>query len=480
MTSHAQSGTGNAAAPVLSVGSRLEPLMDRSLIDRLSGGAALVLQKPIPREIAIIHDKPWEGNVSTYHTVFRDGDRYRMYYRGAHVDEATRKSAHAEVVCYAESTDGIHWNKPNLGLFEFAGSRDNNIVWTDTIGAHDFAPFKDENPACPPDARYKAFGMGKNPATGRDALFAFRSADALHWSRMSEQPIQTDGAFDSLNIGFWDTYRQRYVEYHRKYRKGSKGGVRDILFSTSSDFATWTKPAFLDYERPPDDVQLYTSAITPYYRAPHFFVGFPKRIVLDRNPARHFQPGVSDGLFMSSRDGKRFHRWDEAFLRPGVKPSRWVNRNNLIAWGIVETASEETGASPEISLYATEDYYTGDSCKLRRYTVRLDGFTSVHAPAIGGEMRTPPLRFAGNELVLNMATSAAGSIRVEIQDPAGKPIPGYTLSECPEIYGDSVAVVVRWKNGSDLKKLADAPVRLRFVMEDADLYSLQFRAEEEK
>lgn len=89
-------------------------------------------------------------------------------------------------------------------------------------------------------------------------------------------------------------------------------------------------------------------------------------------------------------------------------------------------------------------------------------------------MTTKPLVFAGKHLVANYSTSAAGSIRVEILDAAGKPVRGYTLADCPEIYGDSVAEVVRWKGGNDVGKLAGKPVRLRFVMKDADLYSVQF------
>ena len=75
---------------------------------------------------------------------------------------------------------------------------------------------------------------------------------------------------------------------------------------------------------------------------------------------------------------------------------------------------------------------------------------------------------------MNYSTSAAGSVRVEIQDADGKPIPGYALDDCPEIYGDALAEVVRWKGGDDVGKLAGKPVRLRFVLKDADLYSIRF------
>ncbi len=143
---------GSAAEPI-DIGSRLEPLVDNFLIDQLSGTAKLKLHRPQPREVILVTDKPWEGNTSAYYTVFRDGELFRMYYRGSHYDTKTKKATHPEVTCYAESKDGIHWTKPSLGLFEFDGSKQNNIVW-DGIGTHCFAVFKDGNPACPSDARY--------------------------------------------------------------------------------------------------------------------------------------------------------------------------------------------------------------------------------------------------------------------------------------------------------------------------------------
>jgi len=105
----------------------------------------------------------------------------------------------------------------------------------------------------------------------------------------------------------------------------------------------------------------------------------------------------------------------------------------------------------------------------------MDGFVSVHADYSGGEFTTKPLIFEGKELVMNYSTSAVGSVRVEIQDQEGTLIPGFTLADCPEIYGDAIEEVVQWKGGSDVSALAGQVVRLRFVMKDADLYALRFR-----
>jgi len=290
------------------------------------------------------------------------------------------------VTCYAESDDGIHWRKPDLGLFEYDGSKNNNIVWMG-VGTHNFTPFRDENPACRPAQRYKAL------ASGKGGLVAFVSPDAIRWTLLSEKACITKGAFDSQNLAFWDSVRGEYRDYHRGFQKG----VRDIMTCTSPDFLTWTDPVWLDFgDTPPE--HLYTNAITPYVRAPHLFVGFPKRFVPSRRNPINPHPGISDGVFMSSRDGLRFKRWREAFIRPGLQPERWFSRNNMTAWGIIVTASQVPGTPKELSIYSTENYASVDSCvRLRRYTLRLDGFVSVNAPMKGGEFVTKPLVFQGSD-----------------------------------------------------------------------------------
>ena len=460
---------GSAAEPQpepIDIGSRLELFVDDFIIDKLQD-ARQRLHRPTPCELAIVHDQPWEGNTCFYHTVFRDGDLFRMYYRGS--QHTPGKGSTHQVVCYAESEDGIRWTKPELGLVAFDGSKKNNIIW-DGVGHHNFVPFKDPSPDCTPEARYKAIGGSK----GEGGLFAFQSPDAIHWSLMSDNPVITKGAFDSQNLAFWDTVRGCYVDYHRQGRNGK----RDIMTCTSPDFLDWTEPKFLEYPGAPSE-HLYVNQIQPYYRAPHIYLGFPKRFVPSRkSPIGHPLPGVSDTILMSSRDGETFHRWQEAFVRPGPQTDRWVCRNNLVAWGLVETKSHFEGAPDELSLYVVEGYYQGESCRVRRHTMRVDGFVSVCAPLSGGELLTKPLRFDGDRLSINFSTSAAGSIRVELQDAAGKPIPGFTLADCNLQFGDQLDRVVSWKAGPDVSQLAGRPVRLRFELKDADFCSFQFTVSE--
>ncbi len=453
------------ATETIDIGSRRELMVDHFLIEHTEG-VSLQLQKPIAREVAIVHDAPWEGNISGYHTVFRDGDLYRMYYRGSHFDEATAKASHPEVTCYAESRDGIYWEKPELGLVEFEGSKANNIILQGGSG-HCFAPFKDSNPDCAPDALYKALDR-----KGTEGLHAFKSVDGINWSFLTDELVITEGAFDSQNLAFWDGERGRYVDFHRHFRERDGERVRHIMTCYSQDFVRWTAPQWIDFPGVPEE-QLYTNQVVAYQRAPHIFLGFPKRFVPERTRVEHDQKGVSDGVFMSSRDGASFKRWTEAFIRPGLQPERWVTRNNMTAWGIVETRGYLDHAPDELSIYSTEHYYRGAACKLRRFTLRSDGFVAANAPLAGGELQTKKLRFAGRALQINYSTSAAGSVRVEVQSEGGQAVAGYALADCQEVYGDEIEREVVWRGG-DLSALTGQSVRLRFVLRDADLFAFRF------
>jgi hypothetical protein len=111
----------------------------------------------------------------------------------------------------------------------------------------------------------------------------------------------------------------------------------------------------------------------------------------------------------------------------------------------------------------------------RRFTLRTDGFASVHGGADAGELLTKPLVFAGNELSLNYSTSAGGSVKLEIQDEHGKAVPGHAIEDHQPMVGDSIDQVALWKKNKNLSPLAGKTIRLRFVLQEADVFALQFR-----
>ncbi|MEO2014892.1 MAG: glycosyltransferase family A protein, partial [Fuerstiella sp.] len=390
----------------------------------------------------------------------------------------------------------------------------NNIVWRGPPSLENMTPFRDDNPACPADQKYKAVG-GVQWITG--GLWAFVSPDGIHWRKLGEKPLPLAGNFDSQNVAFWDAVRGEYRAYWRDHRRGDPDvpDGRDVRTAVSKDFITWSKRQWLKYDPSRsgatardqtddpsgDHHQFYTNGVQSYYRAPHLLLGFPQRYS-DRGwtASTDALPGLdhrrklaakragggrptrdgtalTDVMLMASRDGQQFYVWPEAFVRPGIQRagSWWYDGGcNWYVRGLVETRSPYEGAPPELSLYLTEKNNARGPARLRRHTLRLDGFASVHATLEGGQLVTRPLVFAGSRLEINFATSAAGSLRIEIQDENGQPIPGFELAECQLQYGDQLDRIVSWKSGPDVSKLAGKPIRLRVELKDANLYAMQF------
>ena len=463
--------TASFAATPIAIESRLEPFLDTYLIGS-QANTALRLQTPRPAETVIKFDDHWEGRYCAYVTVFKDGDRYRMYYRGNPL--AGKDGSDWEVTCYAESADGISFTKPELGLHEYEGSKANNIIIANQAPfSHNFAPFKDPRPGVPEAELYKAIA-----GTSETGLHAFYSADGIHWTKQDKALI-TEGAFDSQNVAFWSESEGQYVCYFRTWHQGGFKGFRSVSRSTSPDFVNWSAPEAMDFGHTPLE-HLYTNQTFPYYRAPHIYVAIAARFMPERRVVSEAQAAAfgveaqysgdcSDSVLMTSRGGNVYDRtFMDGFLKPGIGLENWTSRTNYPAWGIVPTGDRE------MSLYVQTNYGQ-PAAALQRYALRPDGFVAVEAPYAGGEMTTKTLTFTGTSLYLNYATSAAGSIRVELLDGDGVVIPGFEADKSFEIIGNQVERAVEWNGSADISKLAGTPVRVRFVMKDADLYAIQFK-----
>lgn len=480
-----------AAEKPIDVGSRRELFVDNFMIDSMKN-VELKTHQPTRRNIVLNFDKPWEGSGCNYITVFQDGDLFRMYYHGWQIPLAgSTYPQHPLVICYAESKDGITWARPNLGLFDFQGSKDNNIVLPNIKGTecHDFSPFIDKNPKATPDAKYKAIGTAfyvKLPG-----LWAFKSADGVRWTPMQESAVYTGFPFDTQNIAFWSEQEKQYVLYYRVF----VGPVRHIERAVSDDFIHWKREGLLDFGDggPVEGEQFYVNQIKPYYRAPHISIGFPARYVDHGLTASTYElpepenrkqrvatsprygTAFTDSILITSRDGKKFQRANDVFLPPGLHTQyNWAYGDNYIAWSVIETAPTDDDTPRELSLFATESYFTKNDSRLRRYTLRIDGFVSAHAKRPQGEVVTKPLVFDGKRLSLNFGTSAAGTLKIELQDADGKPIPGFTEADADLLYGDSLDRTATWKGKGDVSTLAGKPIRMRFVMSETDVYSWKF------
>ena len=433
----------------INIGNRLELFVDDYLIDSIDGEASRQLVLPEPKEVVFVTNEPWEGNTSGYYTLFRDGDIYRMIYRGWQ-HEDIRKASHPEVTCYAESRDGITWTKPKIGLFEWNGSKENNIVRLGT-GTHNFTAFHDSNPNAKPNEKYKAFGGSGGTGGLSPGLLAFGSPDCKKWDTLRDEPVITNGAFDSQNLAFWDPDRKEYRAYWRYF--GNR--VRAIRTATSKDFIHWENEADLTYSKGTPTEHLYTNAIQKYFRAPHLFIGFPTR----------FEPKSQqvEPILMSSRDGVHFTRWSDPVVPRTAPEDRNHNRSNYMAWGMFQLP----GKPNEISVYATENYYEKTPGRLRRFVYRTDGFVAVRAGRKGGTLTTRPLAYSGGLLVLNYKTDTGGSLIVEALDRSGK-----VVGVSKKLTGDVVDEVVSWDKAIDVESTV---VRLRFRMDNAQIFSLQFR-----
>lgn len=477
------------AGEPIDIGGSRQLFLDDALVADMAN-VELRVHQPERQEQFVLFDAPWEGDSQNYFTIMFDGENYHMYYHAWGQNSDTSLS-----IGYMRSKDGIRWERPNLGLYDYKGSKDNNIVmWNyNDVLSHDFNPFVDTNPKAMPESRFKAIGfMYGSPVPENNGLYAFYSDDAVHWKPMSEKPVFTGWAFDTQNVAFWSEKEGKYVLYFRHFREG----FRVIRRAVSDDFLNWTEDGeitFPEGQGPNMDAQFYTNQIAPYYRNPDIYIGFPARYVdhgltvstelLPEWEWRKKSIGieqrigttVTDTVFISSRDGRHFTQGNDVFVQPGLRTKHnWFYGDNYLAWGLIETNSVNDDSPREISIWSVESYLTDGDSRLRRYTLRLDGFCSLHAKSRAGVVTTKPLVFQGNELSLNAATSAAGTIRIELCDENGKVVPGFSAEDCDVIYGDSLDRRVSWKGDRDLGSLAEKPVVLKFYLVEADVYSLVF------
>ncbi len=456
---------------IINIGSQRELFVDNFLIEKMEN-AVLELHHPEDEGPVLFFSNPWEGPFSAYCTIMHDGKLFRAYYRGIPTSGADGNSN--ETTCYAESDDGIVWRKPDLELYEINGSKKNNIILSNAAPVtHNFSPFIDTNPATPINQKYKALG-----GTEKSGLIAYVSPDGIHWRKIQDKPVITDGKFDSQNVAFWAESERCYVSYFRIWTKQGYSGFRSVGRATSKDFINWTPTISMTFGDTPLQ-HLYTNQTHPYFRAPQIYVAIaarfmPGRQVISDEEAKElnvdpkYYKDCSDAVFMTTRGGSIYDRtFMQGFISPGIGLSNWVSRTNYPALNVVQTSPEE------MSVYVNQDYAQA-TAHLHRYSMRLDGFASVYGNWDGGELLTKPFIFSGEKLFINFSTSAAGGVRIEITDIDGNAIEGFEKENSVEIIGNEIEKEVTWNQKLNLKNLSGKPVRLRFLLSDAHVYSFRF------
>ena len=484
-------------AQPLRVGDHKQLLIDDRLVTAAQG-VAWTINPPVKLGVVLTGTNSWEdGAIGGYGTVLTDQGKLRMWYKSAPAITLSSDGG-SSLLCYAESTDGVHWTKPNLGLYDWQGSKANNVVMeatTETAGV-----FID--PKAAPAERYKLVARlherssrwPTGTALHGTGLYLDTSPDGLHWRLHPVNLFPFDP--DTLNLALYDDRTDQYLAYVRTWNPQRQVGV----IAMDNIMAPWpyvrgvppavpgivsaptreAPEAFGPDANDPANLDFYTSAAVKYAYADDVYLMFP-------SPYRHFaeppltkysNDGSLDISLAVSRDGRKFHR---------------VSKQPYIPLGLAGTADSRTlylfdglGRHQDAlyQYYAAYDFTHGGwdgltekrprgaICAVRQ---RLDGFVSLDADPAGGSFITPALVFSGRRLELNLDASATGEIRVELQDANGQPLAGHSFADSDPVYRNDTAAVVTWQGKSDVSALAGQTVRVAFRMQAVRFYAFQFK-----
>ncbi len=448
-------------------------------------------------------DKPWESAYMMYvASLYFDNGKYRMWY-------GTTPSDHAEgtatwgvdvglLLCYAESDDGLTWHKPSLGLIEYQGSTDNNIVFGRDFnhdGYSSGAVFIDET--APATERYKLFYKGKakfpddetyaakiaelkerfgegnydNASFTRSSkdrgivgMFGAVSPDGIHWTPLVE-PLLLHYS-DTLNNVTVDPATGKYVTYMRMRR----GGRRVVGRAETTDFRNWPNLPQIVLEaplsrHPGDDVYHGVVAKYPPNSDTHLMFATFFRQLTD---GRHVELASSmDGKYWSLLPGDRV-------VEPG-DVDHWTGGDTHIGQGVVSLPDGRV-AVPFVG-------YT-EAHKAPRYLGKPHGapglvawekdrLSAIVADEIGS-FSTKEIVFEGSKLNLNAKTTYTGAVTVELRDENGQPVPGYSFEDSDVINGNDIARSASWKGNADISAFAGKTVSFGFRLRCAKLYAFEF------
>ncbi len=391
----------------------------------------------------------------------------------------------------ANSMDGLHWEKPVLGI-ERGDSKANNLLdWPAQVpqgGTNILFDPRDLDPR----RRYKSLFYSHSLSDSKSArgLYVSFSRDGVHWNDYESNPVLTD-VHDTHTIFGWDESSKKYVAYLRPKLESSR--VRVIGRSESTDFIHWSNPA-AQVVLAPDDKDpagtefygmpvvrfdsMYYGLVWVYHNTPHW--PWPKGVVVPEEQLTGSQQ-IVDTQLVTSPDGIAWQREGQraSFLPVGA-PGEWDD-GMVYPTTPIEVGDEiwiyyggfnvrHTLESLALMGKAGGSRARGAGIGLAR--LRKDGFVSLATGAAGGELTTRPLVINGNALQLN--ADARGEVRVEIQDASGRPVSDFSLQDCQPVRGDSVRHLVHWKRSASLAQLAGRRIRLRMNARDADLYAFEF------
>lgn len=442
------------AAIALSTGPHL--FLDESLIEFSSNITRRVIQPSrdpaIPNPLVTGKE---DGCFQPYLTVLREpqSGRFRLWY-GVHTADFNTGQSH---LGYLESADGIQWIRPHR-------------VLADPAPIQFGVSIVDDGPDCPnPAQRYK-FGWYHG-----NGLRVAASADGLAWTALSSEVVVAHN--HEINSLFWDPLRKHYLATISCYVTGSSwsGRRRVTQQSTSTNLLHWSAPWLVltpDDQLDQGEAQFY--ALDGYVRRGELLIGMVKvlrdDLKADSPPDPPDAYGIGYTTLAWSHDGEHWVRDREKFLDRSPQPGAWDHAH---AW-----IDEQVPVGDEVYLYYA-GYRRGH--KVNRFEERQiglvkmkrDRYVAREAGMSGGSFRTPVVTLSAKTMLLN-ADAGSGEVQAQVLAADGRPIPGFTRTDCEPIRGDVLAAPVRW--GQPLSTLADRPVRLEFFLKNARLYALELTA----
>lgn len=417
----------------------------------------------------MVADKSWEGQGPVFPVVHRDEKtgRFQMWYAGqVRYTLASGVSARFPAL-YAESADGIHWEKPELGLHEYEGSKANNIV----IPAGNLFGLRVDTGESAPSRRYKGIVWHEPPYVPREGYFLYTSPDGIHWTRKSQAPLAISlNGYAIPQNGIGDTSIFRWDDRLGKYVGDVKfvlpGKFRCRGMMESDDLIHWTPPRMTLYPDALDDPdsQVYGHLSFSYES---MWIGLLRMMHTERTGWKQTMVELT-----ASRDGRHWTRVGrrEEFIPLGG-PDEWDADYH-------EPTHRPIPMGDELWIYyrsarsSSRDPQAGDAIGLA--TLRRDGFVSLRAGDLPGHLTTRPLTCPGRRLYLNADIREGGWIQVALRTRDNEPLVTYSLDNAVVIEKGAVKLPVAWSQTQTIDLPADEHVRLHFVLKNALLYSFWF------
>lgn len=475
-------------------------VMDTRVVDSTQD-VSLEVCPPRKTGPVLMQEKPWESFYMHPHTLIFHKGEYLLYYLVYIVNDGPYRLE----TCLAVSQDGIRWERPELGQVVYAGSKANNMITKGGSVAID--------PQAPESGRFLMTGWG-NPRPGdpggiKEGVVLFTSADGRTWTQAS--PPLSPFMHDTNNQVFFDEHKGRYVAYLRAMTRG-----RSVAYYEPPDaFHPWPiQPG------PNNKGVAHTTPFDPpgfvpervYYVTDELPIAIEGAGGIDAyNPAVFYMkgmylalpdifrafPGPKEGSKERFPDSEYWAWWNDGYVAPRLYASEdgvsfrpiggapYIDLGSGDDWDIAQirmvTGLIENGDE-------VWQYYGGQrtghtlargrrprkGSAVMRAVQRRDGFAAFVAGPDGSQVVTKPLTCSGEELEVNFDAGAWGEVRVELLDPQGQPVPGYTLDDSAPLIGNVIYDRVLWAYRRDLKDWVGKEIRLRFRLRKARLFSFRF------